>query len=248
MKIKKMTAAVALTLAMILIFSACTPVNKIESAKDTPVPEVTQEEPAAAEQLPSTTETAPADEKYPFAAIAAPKVSSINNGVGIRVKWEATEGAKIYSVYSRTSENEKWKSIMHTEETELIVRKDIQKGTEYFFMVRCLNDGENAALSPVGESTSIAIYDAPGAPTLNVVSDGIEVNWNAVPGAGQYSVYMKTSESDSWKSVKHTSDTSLTVKKDLAAGNTYYFMVRCLNSDGTSVASPLGETATVYYG
>ena len=69
---------------------------------------------------------------------------------------------------------------------------------------------------------------------LENTASGVKVTWDAVDGAENYRLFVKTSKG--WATVGTTTDTSLTYT-GAKSGYAYTFTVRCLNAEGTAFTS-----------
>ena len=90
-----------------------------------------------------------------------------------------------------------------------------------------------------GEVTVKIVAPAPADVTLTgakVVSNGIQVTWQAADGAAQYRVYRKAEGVTKWSIIAHTTDTSY-VDKTAEAGVKYTYTVRGIAADGKTLSS-----------
>ena len=76
--------------------------------------------------------------------------------------------------------------------------------------------------------------DTPKIVTLENLTGGIKLTWNAVPGAERYRVYVKTSTG--WLNLGHTTGTSF-IYAGAKSGYTYTFTVRCVNGANNAFTS-----------
>ena len=105
---------------------------------------------------------------------------------------------------------------------------------------------EDGAMKPMdngavdnGEVTVKIVAPAPADVTLTgakVVSNGIQVTWQAADGAAQYRVYRKAEGVTKWSIIAHTTDTSY-VDKTAEAGVKYTYTVRGIAADGKNLSS-----------
>ena len=105
---------------------------------------------------------------------------------------------------------------------------------------------EDGAMKPMdngavdnGEVTVKIVAPAPADVTLTgakVVSNGIQVTWQAADGAAQYRVYRKAEGVTKWSIIAHTTDTSY-VDKTAEAGVKYTYTVRGIAADGKTLSS-----------
>ncbi len=161
--------------------------------------------------------------------------SAKNVSSGIKITWNAVDGASVYAVY-RKEEGGSWSRIAKKAGTSY-VNKNAVPGTSYVYTVRCMTaDGTKYASSYDTEGLSIVRYfDAPVLDAVENVSGGITITWNAVDGASLYAVYRKE-EGGSWSRIAKESGTSWT-DTDVVEGTTYIYTVRCMTDDGSKYAS-----------
>ena len=87
--------------------------------------------------------------------------------------------------------------------------------------------------------TSATDYKASSAPTVTGGNDAQgrpTLKWNAVSGAAKYEVYRARSKDGDYIKYSTTTGTSYTNTSYIEDGNTYYYKVRALKSDGTAGA------------
>ncbi len=92
------------------------------------------------------------------------------------------------------------------------------------------------------------LYDVLAAPEIRSVSNtanGVQITWDAVPGAVQYRVFYET-DNGGWSKIADTADTSYTWE-NAQDGTTYTFTVRCLSADGESYTSDYAIGKTITY-
>lgn len=169
-----------------------------------------------------------------------PVLSSISNTAsGIKISWNEVTNAEKYRVYRKTADSS-WKRIKNTSSTSYTDTTAVS-GTTYYYTVRCITSDGTATTSGY-DSTGLSItYIA--APTLSAVSNtasGVKVTWEAPAGGVNYRVFRKTSNG-SWKKVGDTTSTSYTDTTG-KSGTTYYYTVRCIDSEGTSYTSSYDST------
>ena len=168
--------------------------------------------------------------------IAAPKLSSVVNGVsGVTVKWAAVGGAASYNVYRRTEETS-WKKIGTASSTSYS-DKNVQSGTTYYYTVRGYK-GSN--ISGYRDGKSIIYLSKPVLKSAANASGGITVSWNSVKGASGYNVYRKTT--GSWARIGTSLTTSYT-DKNVNQNTSYTYTVRALKGATMSGYDTKGVSA-----
>jgi fibronectin type 3 domain-containing protein len=165
--------------------------------------------------------------------VDTPKLSSVaNSATGVTVKWKASEGATKYRVYRKT-DSTSWKKIGDTTSTSY-TDTTAESGTTYYYTVRSLaSDGVNFNSSYDTTGLKILCIAANDLSSVANSATGVTVKWKASEGVTKYRVYRKTA-SGSWTKVGDTTSTSYTDTK-AKSGTTYYYTVRCLDSDGKVV-------------
>ena len=172
--------------------------------------------------------------------LTAPSVTGGNDSQGRpTLKWNAVTGAAKYEVYrarSRSGDYIKYATVTGTSYTNTSY---IENGTTYYYKVRALDaNGTAGAWSSIvavtyqpkqtlSAPTVTGGNDAQGRPTLT---------WKAVTGAAKYEVYRARSKDGDYIKYSTVTGTSYTNTSYIENGNTYYYKVRALKSDGTAGA------------
>ena len=169
---------------------------------------------------------------------AAPTVTAGTDSQGRpTLKWNAVTGAAKYEVYrarSRSGEYIKYSTVTGTSYTNTSY---IEDGNTYYYKVRALDaNGTAGAWSSI---VSVTYKQTLPAPTVTGGSDAQgrpTLKWNAVSGAAKYEVYRARSRSGEYIKYSTVTGTSYTNTSYIENGNTYYYKVRALKSDGTAGA------------
>ena len=174
--------------------------------------------------------------------LSAPTVTGGKDSQGRpTLKWNAVTGAAKYEVYrarSKDGDYIKYSTVTGTSYTNISY---IENGNTYYYKVRALkSDGTAGAWSSIVSVTYRAVStgtlpaptvtggnDAQGRPTLT---------WKAVSGAAKYEVYRARSKDGDYIKYSTVTGTSYTNISYIENGNTYYYKVRALKSDGTAGA------------
>lgn len=166
--------------------------------------------------------------------IAAPKIKSITNVVGgVTIAWDAVPGVSQYRVLRKT-ENGTWGTLLTTSETSC-KDKWAKSGTKYIYTVRGLaEDGTTFIGSYYEAGKTITYVAAPTISTLDYAPGGVSVTWKAVTGAAKYRVFRKTA-SGSWTKLGDTKN-AFYVDRTGSEGTKYFYTVRCLDANGTSIS------------
>ncbi len=174
--------------------------------------------------------------------LSAPTVTGGNDAQGRpTLKWNAVSGAAKYEVYrarSRSGEYIKYSTVTGTSYTNTSY---IEDGNTYYYKVRALdaNGTAGAWSSIVSVSYRAASTGTLSAPTVTGGNDSQgrpTLTWNAVTGAAKYEVYRARSLNGDYIKYATVTGTSYTNTSYIENGNTYYYKVRALKSDGTAGA------------
>ena len=174
--------------------------------------------------------------------LPAPTVTGGNDSQGRpTLKWNAVSGAAKYEVYrarSRSGEYIKYSTVTGTSYTNISY---IENGNTYYYKVRALdaNGTAGAWSSIVSVTYRAASTGTLSAPTVTGGNDSQgrpTLKWNAVTGAAKYEVYRARSKDGDYIKYSTVTGTSYTNTSYIENGNTYYYKVRALKSDGTAGA------------
>ena len=168
--------------------------------------------------------------------IPAPKlIAAVAEGTGLRVSWNAVDGAAAYRVYRKTGK-ENWKTLVEVTGTSYLDNAT-NPGDVYFYTVRCLN-AAGEQISSYDKTGVKGSWTAPtpgnlATPILKSIKSsvgGVTLTWAAVPSASGYRVYRKTATTG-WKSLGDTTGTTY-MDGTAAGGQTYFYTVRAKDSSG----------------
>ena len=170
--------------------------------------------------------------------LPAPTVTGGNDAQGRpTLTWKAVTGAAKYEVYrarSRSGDYIKYSTVTGTSYTNTSY---IEDGNTYYYKVRALkSDGTAGAWSSVVSITYKQTLSAPSVTGGNDAQGRPTLKWNAVSGAAKYEVYRARSRSGEYIKYSTVTGTSYTNTSYIEDGNTYYYKVRALKSDGTAGA------------
>ena len=169
---------------------------------------------------------------------AAPTVTGGNDSQGRpTLKWNAVSGAAKYEVYrarSKSGDYIKYSTVTGTSYTNTSY---IENGNTYYYKVRALD--ANGTAGAWGSIVSVTYKQTLPAPTVTGGNDAQgrpTLKWNAVSGAAKYEVYRARSKDGDYIKYSTVTGTSYTNTSYIENGNTYYYKVRALKSDGTAGA------------
>ena len=170
--------------------------------------------------------------------LPAPTVTGGNDAQGRpTLKWNAVTGAAKYEVYrarSKDGDYIKYSTVTGTSYTNISY---IENGNTYYYKVRALDaNGTAGAWSSIVSVTYKQTLSAPTVTGGNDSQGRPTLKWNAVSGAAKYEVYRARSRSGEYIKYSTVTGTSYTNTSYIENGNTYYYKVRALKSDGTAGA------------
>ena len=174
--------------------------------------------------------------------LSAPTVTGGNDSQGRpTLKWKAVSGAAKYEVYRARSKDGDYIKYSTVTGTSYTNTSYIENGNTYYYKVRALkSDGTAGAWSSIVSVTyraaSTGTLPAPAVTGGNDSQGRPTLKWKAVSGAAKYEVYRARSRSGDYIKYSTVTGTSYTNISYIEDGNTYYYKVRALKSDGTAGA------------
>ena len=170
--------------------------------------------------------------------LPAPTVTGGNDAQGRpTLKWNAVSGAAKYEVYRARSKNGDYIKYSTVTGTSYTNTSYIENGNTYYYKVRALDaNGTAGAWSSVVSVTYKQTLPAPTVTGGNDAQGRPTLKWNAVSGAAKYEVYRARSKNGDYIKYSTVTGTSYTNTSYIENGNTYYYKVRALKSDGTAGA------------
>ena len=179
--------------------------------------------------------------------LPAPAVTGGNDAQGRpTLTWKAVTGAAKYEVYRARSKDGTYTKYSTTTGTAYTNSSYLTSGATYYYKVRALDANGNAG--PYSAVVSVTCRLKLTAPTVTGSTDSQgrpTLKWNAVTGAAKYEVYRARSKDGDYIKYSTVTGTSYTNTSYLENGNTYYYKVRALGSDGT--AGPDSTPVSVTY-
>ena len=182
--------------------------------------------------------TSDTDYKASSTQLPAPTVTGGNDSQGRpTLKWNAVTGAAKYEVYRARSKDGDYIKYATATGTSYTNTSYIENGNTYYYKVRALkSDGTAGAWSSVVSVTYKQTLPAPTVTGGNDAQGRPTLKWNAVTGAAKYEVYRARSKDGDYIKYSTVTGTSYTNTSYIEDGNTYYYKVRALKSDGTAGA------------
>ena len=182
--------------------------------------------------------TSAADYKASSTQLPAPTVTGGNDSQGRpTLKWNAVSGAAKYEVYRARSKDGTYTKYSTTTGTSYTNTSYIENGNTYYYKVRALDaNGTAGAWSSIVSVTYKQTLPAPTVTGGNDSQGRPTLKWKAVSGAAKYEVYRARSKDGDYIKYSTVTGTSYTNTSYIEDGNTYYYKVRALKSDGTAGA------------
>ncbi len=158
----------------------------------------------------------------------APKITGFaNEAKGIRINWDAVEGATSYRVYRRALNTKHWTYVCTT--TELTYLDKAVKSNQYwYYTIRGVNPAGFGSYDAIGKY--MKYLSIPKITSISNTTTGIRLQWNKVDGAVRYYVFRNRVGLSNWTCVGSTTATSYndtTIKN--ANGVDYRYSVKAYN-------------------
>ncbi|MCD8354442.1 MAG: fibronectin type III domain-containing protein, partial [Clostridiales bacterium] len=172
---------------------------------------------------------------------AATKITSLTNTAkGIKVTWNAVDGATSYQVYRKIGSGS-WKKVKTTSSTSWTDTAAKKNGTKYQYKVYAVNEAGKSKASAT--ETIYRLTAKKFTRAKNVSSKKISLKWTRNTKATGYIIEYSTSKSftsSTTKTVKIKGNKNVTTTlKNLTKGKTYYIRMRPYKTSG-SVTSYAG--------
>ena len=178
----------------------------------------------------------PAPDPQPEPELPPVSVSASVDGNAVTLSWNEAEGATGYQVYLDSDSDPKGRvrqAVLDPQTTSYTL-SDLASGQTYWFWIK-YSAANGATVS------SDAVSATPLADGVNVIlsavatEDGVVLNWNASETGSGYQIYMDTDSDPSGRVRQASVGPAVTqyTLSGLEAGQTYWFWVKYLLSDGT---------------
>ena len=170
--------------------------------------------------------------------LTAPSVTGGNDSQGRpTLKWDKVAGAAKYEVYRARSKDGDYIKYSTQTSTGYTNSAYLTSGSTYYYKVRALD--ANGTAGPWSDVVAVTCRLGLTAPSVTGGNDSQgrpTLKWNAVTGAAKYEVYRARSKDGDYIKYSTVTGTSYTNTSYIENGNTYYYKVRALKSDGTAGA------------
>ncbi len=166
--------------------------------------------------------------------VATPKITKVENvSNGAKVTWNKVDGAALYKLFYKLEDGSGWKTIATTS-ADNATHTNIKSGDEYRYTVRACNYAGSYISAYDKTGVKNVFLSVPEITSVNSAMGGLEIKWNAVVGAENYKIYVKTA--GSWKGLGFTTETSY-IDTTAQSGTLYTYTVRCVSADGEELRS-----------
>ncbi len=166
--------------------------------------------------------------------------SAANKAKGIKLTWNAVDGATSYQVYRKIGSGS-WKKVKTTSSTTWLDTAAMKNGTKYQYKVYAVNDSGKSSASATKKIYRLTAKHFTRA--KNISGKKVSLKWTRNTKATGYVIQYSTSKSftsSTTKTVKVKGNKNLTTTlKNLKKGKTYYIRMRPYKTSG-SVTSYAG--------
>ena len=171
-------------------------------------------------------------EAIPQLKTETPKVKAINTIAGMKVTWNAVDGAVKYALYKRLGTANSWTYVTTTTGTSYADNNTPLAGSYYVYTVKAYNSADMASDYIKANCASVQRVVAPVTKAVNKLN-GINVTWNKVEGANKYVVLRRIGTESTWKTLCTTTDASF-LDNNVTPGIYYIYSIRAVNNTGYS--------------
>ncbi|MCR5664988.1 MAG: leucine-rich repeat protein [Oscillospiraceae bacterium] len=178
----------------------------------------------------------------PYTPLTAPVLTeAFNSATGVRVSWNAVNGAVKYELLRRnvTLGETQWKIVGETTECTLI-DKTAKSSNRYTYTVRAVDAEDNEG--PIDETGRTCTYIAKADITdITVTADGVKLTWSKPAGAKNFRVMRRVDGAAKWTVldvVLGTEYLDTTAEK----GVKYWYTVRGVSMDNTVLINSYNGT------
>lgn len=163
---------------------------------------------------------------------ATPKVKAVNTINGMKVTWNAVDGAVKYGIYKRLGTENTWTFVTTLTGTSYADNDAPLAGKYYVYTVKAYNSAGIASDYIRANCASVQRVVAPVTKAVNAIN-GVNVTWNKVAGASKYVVLRRIGTESTWKTICTTTSTSY-IDKNVKSGTYYLYSIRAVNNTGYS--------------
>ena len=161
-----------------------------------------------------------------------PKVKASNTIKGMKVTWNAVDGAMKYDLYKRLGTESTWTYVTTTTGTSYADNNAPSAGSYYVYTVKAYNIIDTPSDYVRANCATVQRVVAPYTKAANALG-GINVTWGKVAGANKYVVLRRIGTETTWETLYTTTGTSF-LDKNVKPGVYYLYSIRAVNGTGYS--------------
>lgn len=153
--------------------------------------------------------------------------------------WNASASATAYGVFRGTSSYAENSTPIGLATTTSFTNADLTNGRTYYYVVKAINSlGTGPRTNQVSATPKLAVAAPPAGLTATAGNERVTLKWTASVSATAYAVYRgTTSMGESPTPIATRVSATAYTNTGLTNGRTYYYVVRAVNSLGTSLNS-----------
>ena len=192
--------------------------------------------------LSSEVSAAPAsssDNSSSTTTLSAPSGLTATGAAGqVALDWTAVSGASSYTLYWDNSTGVSISSSSITSiSNDNYTHSSLDNGTAYYYKVATVNSAGTGTLSSEVNATTLVLLAAPDNVSASGSSGTITLNWNAVSGADNYTLYWDNVSGITSSDTAIPSITNDNYTHSSLSDGTYYYKVAAINDNGTGALS-----------
>ena len=171
--------------------------------------------------------------------LSAPSgLSASGAAAQVALDWTAVSGASSYTMYWDNSTGVSTSSNAITSiSTDNYTHSSLDNGTAYYYKVATVNSAGTGTLSSEVNATTLVLLAAPDNVSASGSSGTITLNWNAVSGADNYTLYWDNVSGITSSDTAIPSITNDNYTHSSLSDGTYYYKVAAVNDNGTGALS-----------
>ena len=171
--------------------------------------------------------------------LSAPSgLSASGAAAQVALDWTAVSGASSYTMYWDNSTGVSTSSNAITSiSTDNYTHSSLDNGTAYYYKVATVNSAGTGTLSSEVNATTLVLLAAPDNVSASGASGTITLNWNAVSGADNYTLYWDNVSGITSSDTAIPSITNDNYTHSSLSDGTYYYKVAAVNDNGTGALS-----------
>ena len=165
---------------------------------------------------------------------AAPKLTIVNTGKKVKIKWTKVSGANTYTVERTVKGKNNFKKIGKTNGANTFVDNKAKNGTAYQYRVTAMKGGKKLSVSK--SVTFVCVNTVKITSLTNKNVKNVTLKWKRNAKAGGYQIQYSTNKNFAKKkTVKVGSKVSKKIFKKMKKGKTYYIRIRAYKKVGGKV-------------